>query len=251
MKRLIAGVVLLVSAACSDANTPTSPLLGPLPDPQPTRIQIAMIPGELPQEGGTATVRVETLGGSRPAPNVRVSLSADGGTLSPSEVTTDSSGHASATWTGTASATLTATGAGLSTTTALRVTPPSPVIVPSPTPQPAPSPSPAPTPTPSPAPAPPTVPTLTATMGPASYTVNMNTGQNYVATVDGLQAGESVIGYTWEFEAGAGGTATTAIPIRSYTYTTHGAKTPKVTALTDKGRSASATTTVLVLSPLR
>jgi hypothetical protein len=246
MRRLLLGVLLAVSAAaCSDANSSPIDPTPPPPPVSPTVIALVMSPGELPTGGGTARVYIETRGGSQPAPNVRVTLSASGGALSGQEVVTDSTGHADVTWTGTQSATLTAAGAGLSSTLTLRVTPP--VVLPPLPPPPTPAPTPTPTPDPTPLPTPPVG--LIVTLRPASQTVATGVLQAYIASESNLQGNEQVIGYQWEFETGA--TATTAGNARNYAYSTHGVKNPKVTILTNLGRTATGTGTVVITGSLR
>lgn len=248
MRRLFVVGLLFVSACGSVPANPSAPSPEVAVEPlTPTSLLVVPGPGELPAGGGTARVWIEVTSGSRPAAGTVVSLRVTAGDLERTEVAMDRTGHATVNWNLAQTATVIATVGDLTASDTLKVAEPfvppvSPPFTPAPTP-PAPPP---------PAPPPPPVDPATilgVTLTPTSAAIPAGTPQVYTATVANLQAGETIVAYQWEFETGA--TATTTTNTRSFAYTTHGIKTPRVSIVSSSGRTAGGSGSVVVTSPLR
>lgn len=245
MKRaLLTATLCLTVAACGDKSL-TSPSSTPPTVQTPPLALIAVVPapGELPIGGGTASVWIATTStGGVGVPNVPVTISASDGALSAEAVTTDATGHATVTWALERTASITVTAGELFTTQTLKVH--TPVIPPEPS-----KPPQAPKPPDTTKPQEPLPDPLVISLIPASSSVTAGASQTYTASVVNLAPGETISYYTWVFETDA--TATTVVATRSYTYTTHGVKSPRVSAVSSNNRTGSATGTVIVVSPLR
>ena len=247
MRRLfVVGCVVLSAFTVACGEIPPGPTA---PDTQavvatvtPTRVSLVVSPGTLPAEGGTARIFIETGAGTIAAPNVTVRLSTTAGELSPLEVTTDGTGHATVTWSGTTAATVTAAAGNLTGTAAINLLPPPPPAVPDRTPPPAPTPAPTPTPDPTP-----TVQFPVVTLTPSVATVPTGGTITFTAAVTNLNAGDTVAFYSWNLDGNTTPEATTTGNTRtSAPYTGHGPVIASVTVTTAAGLSATGTVTVIV-----
>lgn len=241
-RALILAIVL--AAGCRGISPNPAPLSPSAPSPAvtPTRLLLVVSPGELPVGGGTARIYIESMAGTSMAPRVPVTLTASGGTLDVSQVTTDHTGHAMVPWTGTATARITATGAGLETSMDLRVLAPPTFAPPSTPPPPRPTPPP-----PPPAPPAPTPIVVTLQADAPAGTAQVDATKRYTATVSNLQPGESVAFYEWNLDGDKDFEATTTESFRvSEKYTQHGVIEARVTVTSTRGRSASGSTRVIV-----
>jgi hypothetical protein len=245
MRRCGTLLLLLILAACEGPLYPVSPdIQTSSTSATPTRLTLLISPAELPEGGGTASVFVETsVDGQRAAPRVRVGLTTSAGTLEPSDVTTDETGHARVTWTGSRAAIVVASAGHLVTQADIRLAQPfvlPPTSVPPPAP-PAPTPDPVPTPTPTP-------PAVEVSLQPSTGSAPRNINITFFATVmpATLQPNESVVAYLWDFQNDGTVDATTTTTARAFGYATHGVYTAKVTALTSLGREGVGTTQVVI-----
>lgn len=153
MRRMLAvlGVVFL-SACQAIPPSPTSPGVEP---PAASNASVAMIsviatPLELPNGGGTVTLRIyaaATSAGTPQAGNAKIQLTASTGRLKDAEIVTDWTGNAATEWSGEQTGEITATANGVTSRATIRVAGTPVVTPPAPTPNPNPTPTP-PTPTP-------------------------------------------------------------------------------------------------------
>jgi hypothetical protein len=250
MGRLAASLALGVLIACNAVEYPVSPAINQTPTgPAPTRLTLLVSPSELPQEGGTAMVHVETsVGGLRVAPGIRVTLNASAGSLERTEITTDATGHASLAWSGSQAAIVMAAAGELQASAEIRLAVPQAAPPPPtpPSPPPAPPANPIPTPTPTPAP-PPLAPwPLQVALEARSATARRNIDIIFVATVNphSLGGGETIVGYQWDWDDDGTDDATSMANAIGHGYPTHGIYTARVTARTSLGRAATTQVTI-------
>ena len=255
MRRLfVVGCVVLSAFTVACGEIPPSPTAPetpvvvpntPVTAPQVTRLSMVPFLGHLYQpDGGFAELNLFAGDSQRGVAQVTIALSATAGTLSATEIATDDRGYATVRWSGTKDATVRASVGDLVQTVT--------IVAPIPTPPPpAPRPRPTPTPTPDPTPAPPALPAFVAVLTAQNPSVAVNAVQTYTVAVSDLQLNESVVSYSWQFEEGLAAAATTVVPTRAFTYTTHGTKRPQVTVATSLGRTLTASTSVVVTSLLR
>jgi hypothetical protein len=235
-------VLLLGAVGCHGIEhlSPTAP--APARSTTAARLTVVTSPGQLPIGGGSALLTVEALSADGSGVITPVDLSVSGGTLAVSRVTTDTTGHATASWDGTATATLTATSGDVVTITAIRVTEPATLPPPSVPPPPTPQPTPEPLPIPAPA--------LSMTLNASPLQVAVGSSTTLTVSPQNLNPGEFVTAYQWDWE-GTGTTfdETTTGNSRAHIYAADGIKAPIVRILTSSGRSSIGTGRVIVYRP--
>lgn len=244
-RRLLVLAIGVGLAACHGIEHPQSPISPTPRSTAPARLTIVQTPGEIPVGGGSALLIIEALGADGLGVVTPVSLEASGGELGTDRVTTDTTGHATASWQGTTSATLTARAGEMVTVAPLRVQPP--VVLPPPSVPPPPAPRPAPDP-----PAPPPAPSLTLTATASPFQVAVGAPVILSITTANLAAGESITAYQWDWEGTGKGTTfddTSVDASRAHTYATDGIKAPIVKVLTSSGRTTSTTGRIVVYKP--
>ncbi len=251
VRRLPALALGMFLAGCHDVPpNPTSPTPGTGALVTPTAIQIVIIPGQLPVGGGTAEISISTTAanGATVAPAVAVRLSADGGELSATNVTTDRTGHGKVTWTGTNRATVTAEAGALTQTAAIVVADP---FVPPPAPAPTPRP-PAPEPLPPLPPIPPQPvplpdPVVLVTLSAAPQPAGLSEPVTLTAHVSTNLTAGLVTQYEWVVPGFP--PETTVTNTKTVSYTTIGQRLATVTARTANGTHASDDVTFTVTAP--
>jgi hypothetical protein len=240
-----AWLIVVALAGCHGIeHTPTGPS-APARSTVPVRLTVIASPGELPVGGGSAALIIEALGSDGGGVASTVTLEVTGGELGADHVTTDGTGHASASWAGTSSTTLTARAGELIAVSTIRVLQPAKLPPPSVPPPPTPTPEPTPLPTPTPA------LSVTLTAAPASIPVGGSTTLS--ASVSNLQPGEVVTAYQWDYEGDKTVNDTTLAASRTHVYPDPdgGIISPTVRVLTSSNRSATGTGQVVVFKLLR
>jgi hypothetical protein len=223
-------------------HTPTSPG-APTRSTVPVRLSIVQSPGELPAGGGSAALLVEASGSDGGGVAAPVTLEVTGGELGADHLTTDSTGHASASWAGTSSATLTARAGEVISVSTIRVHEPTKLPPPSVPPPPTPTPEPTPLPTPTPA--------LSVTIGASPSSIPVGGSTTLSASVSNLQPGEVVTAYQWDYEGDKTVDETSVAASRSHLYAADGIISPTVRVLTSTNRSVTGAGQVVVFKPLR
>ena len=252
MGRLATSLALVVLVACNAVEYPVSPTINQAaPSVAPTRLTLHVSPPELPRQGGTAMVHVETtIDGVRVAPGVRVTLNASAGTLERADVTTDGTGHALVAWSGSQGAIVSASAGDLQASAEIRLAvPQAPPPIPPPPPAPSPPPvDPIPTPTPTPAPPPAAPWPLQVVLDARTPTAPEHIDILFVATVPPhtLGGGETIVGYGWDWDNNGTVDATSMTHAVAHGYPQHGVYTARVTVLSSLGRVATATTQVTI-----
>jgi hypothetical protein len=154
---------------------------------------------------------------------------------------TDDSSTAKTVWTGNDGGEIVASAGAVSGRATVVVFPPDTVPAP-PTPQPPPLPEPPPD-------SGPPIPALAVQVTADSGQVLVNGGTTIRTRVSGLNAGESVIAYQWDFTNNGSIDATTLYPDRDVQYTQHGLVTTKVSVTTNQQRTGSGTVQIVVHHP--
>jgi len=224
---LAVSVIALVTAACS-VETPAAPVVvGPLVG-VPAKIELSAVPG-VGGKAGTAAITARVLdAGFAAVPNATVTFSADAGTLSAIETPTNGQGIATTTLTATAGnhVKVRAEVGRLDAQEIMVAIQADPVPAPEP-----------------PTPVPPTTPPSTPDL-PFTIAIGTNPAGAGLATTFGLAATGVVTSASWTFGDSIG--AVSNGPNTSHVYANAGTFAVSVVATDNRGRTASASTSVAI-----